>query len=692
MTARSGAVLAGGGDYELGAELARGRATSIVSARDRRHDRVVALKRPLGPGGGARFAREARLAARLQHRGIVPLYEAGHLPAGEPFLAMKRVEGRTLAEVTRESGGPADRLALLPRIIAVADTLAYAHEQGVAHGAVGPDHVLCGRHGETLLIGWGRAEEDAPPAAIAADLRALGVLLGDTLSRDAPAELASVVRRATGGGYAGAAEIAADLGRFVTGQLVAAHRYSTAALLRRWARRRRAMLIAAAVVAAAGVYALTRVDRQRDEAVAAQREAERVDAGGEELVGFVLERVYDELRSTRRMDLLGGIADEVMRYYRALEGGATDARGLDRRVFTLKSLSEVERDRGDPGKQAALLGAGLALLDERARRFGSDARLLETRAMLETGLARYPEAIGAAAAAQVADPASAVAAYLVLNAEALGSGQRADARRELLDLREQAVRASRRFPASAEIEKMIGWCDRQLGRNDLAQDRVDEAERRAEDAVLELRAVLARDPGNLYFASELARAHILLGDVASRQERAAGAHYAAVTPLLAAAVAADPRNAEQAFILAEGQRGECAAARAPDRCHAALATLAPHAGSARHRAAMARTRVSLARALETAGRLDEARAAARAAVLDYDVALARSPQPMWIVLRGRARMALALLDPSAENLAAARATPAELEDVMRRFPANRALRRNAAEAYLSLGSVEVRAK
>src|SRR6185503_1794685 len=97
--------------------------------------------------------RELRLLARLQHHGIVPIYEAGVLPGGEPFVSMPRVEGRTLAAALRATAGFAERLALVPRIIAVADTLAHAHERGIVHRDLTPDHVLLGRHGETLLTG-----------------------------------------------------------------------------------------------------------------------------------------------------------------------------------------------------------------------------------------------------------------------------------------------------------------------------------------------------------------------------------------------------------------------------------------------------------------------------------------------------------------------------------------------------------
>jgi serine/threonine protein kinase len=71
-------------DYRLGRELARGGMGQILEADDLRHGRRVALKRPLGAGDAAvhRFVREARMAARLEHPGIVPVYEAASCPRG----------------------------------------------------------------------------------------------------------------------------------------------------------------------------------------------------------------------------------------------------------------------------------------------------------------------------------------------------------------------------------------------------------------------------------------------------------------------------------------------------------------------------------------------------------------------------------------------------------------------------------
>jgi tetratricopeptide (TPR) repeat protein len=141
--------------------LGRGGMGQVILAEDQRLGRPVALKELLSqsPAARARFEREVRLAARLQHPNIVPVYEAGTSPRGEPYYAMRPVDGKTLAAVIEQVDGPAARLALVPRMIAVARALAFAHAEGVIHRDLKPNNILVGDHGETLVIDWGLAKQ-----------------------------------------------------------------------------------------------------------------------------------------------------------------------------------------------------------------------------------------------------------------------------------------------------------------------------------------------------------------------------------------------------------------------------------------------------------------------------------------------------------------------------------------------------
>ncbi|MEO8700655.1 MAG: protein kinase [Kofleriaceae bacterium] len=147
-------------NYEMLEEYARGGLGRIVRAKDRRTGRIVAIKEMLGSTAevAARFAREAKVTANLQHPAIVPVYELGRWPTGEPFYAMKLVAGRSFEQVIEGTRTLDDRLTRLTVIAAVADALAYAHGQRVIHRDLKPANVLVGEFGETVVIDWGLAK------------------------------------------------------------------------------------------------------------------------------------------------------------------------------------------------------------------------------------------------------------------------------------------------------------------------------------------------------------------------------------------------------------------------------------------------------------------------------------------------------------------------------------------------------
>ncbi|HVQ24325.1 MAG TPA: protein kinase, partial [Planctomycetota bacterium] len=147
--------------YLIEREIARGGLGKILSARHLPLDRVVAVKEMLAaadPLQQQRFVHEALVTAGLQHPSIVPVHEAGRWPSGEPFYAMKLVVGPSLQHVLEGANSLDARLALLPRLIAVGEALAYAHARGVIHRDIKPGNILCGEFGETVLIDWGLAK------------------------------------------------------------------------------------------------------------------------------------------------------------------------------------------------------------------------------------------------------------------------------------------------------------------------------------------------------------------------------------------------------------------------------------------------------------------------------------------------------------------------------------------------------
>ena len=338
--------------FETRGELGRGGMGRVADAYDRALRRPVAIKEMLATGGVelARFEREARITARLEHPGIVPIHDAGRAPDGTPFYVMRRVDGRPLdALVTADL---AQRLALIPNVLAACDAVAFAHSRGVVHRDIKPTNILVGPFGETLVIDWGIAREIEAPGApgagtiqesepnltragtiagtpgfmapeqargeavdARADVFALGATLFYVLSgqlpygsvaptemvdlagagrepdwrqlpREVRPELRAIAKKAMASAsdarYADAGALAADLRRFITGNLVAAYDYSAVARLYRFVRRHRGAVavaaISAVIVLVVAGLAVRRILTERDDANAERARAEAVGA------------------------------------------------------------------------------------------------------------------------------------------------------------------------------------------------------------------------------------------------------------------------------------------------------------------------------------------------------------------------------------------------------------------------------
>ncbi|MBI2923087.1 MAG: protein kinase [Planctomycetes bacterium] len=158
--------------YQLREEIARGGLGRVVEAIDRTLEREVAIKLVLeeaAPDLKERFVREARLAARLDHPNIVPIFDFGETAATDGgkqlFLCMKRIRGQNLGQVIRRisegdavQGGRFSRARLLRILQDVCLGIAFAHSKGVVHRDLKPSNVMIGDFGETLIVDWGLAK------------------------------------------------------------------------------------------------------------------------------------------------------------------------------------------------------------------------------------------------------------------------------------------------------------------------------------------------------------------------------------------------------------------------------------------------------------------------------------------------------------------------------------------------------
>jgi serine/threonine-protein kinase len=142
--------------YNDGGPLATGGAATVRIVHDRTLDRAVAVKLAASdaPEDLARFRREARITAQLEHPGIVPIHDLG-----PDWFTMKRVQGLTYGDMLR---GEPDPIAALGRVmealLRLCETLAYAHYRGIVHRDLKPENVLIGAFGQVYLVDWGIAQ------------------------------------------------------------------------------------------------------------------------------------------------------------------------------------------------------------------------------------------------------------------------------------------------------------------------------------------------------------------------------------------------------------------------------------------------------------------------------------------------------------------------------------------------------
>jgi serine/threonine protein kinase len=236
--------------YELVEALGHGGMGSVYLARDRSLDRHVALK-VVGTFAVSadtidRLLREAKVLARLEHPGIVPVHDVGLLADGRAFYTMKFVRGRRLDAYLSDETTAAERLRIMERLC---DAISFAHANGVIHRDLKPQNVMVGPFGEVLVMDWGVARLDAviesrgvvgtpgymspeqargEPADERSDVYALGVIMRALIGDAAPRPLRAIADKAAAidpaHRYASVEALAADVARFRAALPVDAYR------------------------------------------------------------------------------------------------------------------------------------------------------------------------------------------------------------------------------------------------------------------------------------------------------------------------------------------------------------------------------------------------------------------------------------------------------------------------------------
>jgi serine/threonine protein kinase len=238
--------------YRIEREIGRGGMGVVYQAWDAVLERPVALKVVEGPPV------EATTLAQLEHPGLVPVYDAGKLPDGRGYYAMRLVRGRRFDEFLRDEASLPARLRMFHK---VCEAVAFAHDRGVVHCDLKPQNLMTGGYGEVFVMDWGIAGSSgdaaragtppymAPEKTIdqRADIFALGRILDDLLPHPAPRALAAIRDRAFAADrtarYASAELLAADINRFLDGLPVTAYRETWPERLLRFASRNQVLLL-----------------------------------------------------------------------------------------------------------------------------------------------------------------------------------------------------------------------------------------------------------------------------------------------------------------------------------------------------------------------------------------------------------------------------------------------------------------
>ncbi|MEZ6129023.1 MAG: protein kinase [Planctomycetaceae bacterium] len=299
------------GEYELLSEIARGGMGVVFKARQVSLNRIVALKMILsgnlaGSEEISRFQTEAEAAAKLDHWGIVPIYEIGEHD-GQHYFSMGLVEGDSLQDLIRS--GPLEARPAAELCRKIAEAIAYAHDNGVIHRDLKPANVLLDMQGQPKITDFGLAKQvqndsnltrtgavmgtpgymppeqaqgDSDNIGPLADVYSIGAILYACLTGHPPFQAANVMdtlrqvmeqepvpprqlnpsidrdlqticlkclEKSAGKRYGSARELKEELQRYLNGEPIVARPVSRVERTWRWCKRKPALASLAAIVA-----------------------------------------------------------------------------------------------------------------------------------------------------------------------------------------------------------------------------------------------------------------------------------------------------------------------------------------------------------------------------------------------------------------------------------------------------------
>lgn len=610
------------GHFQLVEKLGQGAFGSVWKANDRELDRVVAIKLPrreqLDEGEAERFLREARAAAQLRHAGIVAIHEVGR-DKGQIYIVSEFIQGATLQEwlsVKPISFREAARL-----MIAIAEALEHAHQQGVIHRDLKPANILMDERGAPHIADFGLAKRDAgeltmtiegqilgTPAYMSpeqargeghrvdarSDVYSLGVMLFELLTGELPfrgkqrmlivqilhdeppsprklnnhipKDLETIALKCLAKEperrYQSAAELAADLRRFLEGDPIHARPVGRLERAWRWCRRRPAVAlltlavvgllivlstaftspmlagvaiagsISLVVIAVVSLVAAVQWAKLAQRERQARTEAETAFRHARQAVEEMLTEVGQEwLNNVPQMEpVRRTLLEKAMRFYETfVEEKPTDPVLRRDAARARHRLADIYTLLGQPEQARRAYRATIDMLETLAAEFPEQPEYRHFLAISYDYLAELYRVTG----------------------ENLHEAE--PAYRKALELQCQLVEE---FPAEPQHHQELSRADNNLGIFLQDSGRFDEAEGCFREAIRLLTDLAEGWPAVAAYRDELARTHINLGVLLKRKpQQAAEAEqmFQRAIDLLSALVAQHPESRDYRYKLAVSQ-------------------------------------------------------------------------------------------------------------------------------------------
>ena len=400
------------------------------------------------------------------------------------------------------------------------------------------------------------------------------------LADDIPPDLLAIVTKAmarrASDRYPTAGELAEDLRRYQTGQLVGAHQYSSWALLKRWIGRHRAAVSVAAamalLLAVGGAVSFWRIARERDRAEEQKTLAEANRSEVEDLLDFMLVELRDKLKPINKLDLLDMVADKAAGYFSARPIDWSRPAGARKRSLAHNNLGDVLLDQGNTApaleqyRAARAITEQLLKLEPKSRRWQRDlavnhnkvGNVLQAQGDASGAMSQYRAMVAIEERLAALDPAdnqgqrSLAVSYTKVGNVLFAQHDVAAAATQYQAALAIRERLAEKNPANSQWQRDLSVTYNKLGDVLLTQGDVDGALERYQAMLRIDERLVKQNPENSQWQRDLAVSYNQIGDIFQAQGKLAGAleQYRATAAIAARLAQQDATNSARQWDLA----------------------------------------------------------------------------------------------------------------------------------------------